>query len=663
MYNDFLRVQEMEDERRAKLLEDERRAKRYNDFLEFQDMDNGIDNSLGREREWRKLMGLDKKQFKGHRAAWETSMHRELSKKERLAESAKSGRKDTTLTPDMKEYLRAVLEVLRGEEPEKFELGRELDRYDQLAEDHKRLVEELFGSDEEEARFWEEADERAKQHGIVLAAGDAEEAELLRSHTVVRGVDVGARGPDERTDSRCAEADVGGSCMLPFSGVSLAQALGHGSATRENAEDGEMDEKQEPAPTPAAPVAAAKAALRARVNEMLRAYHEDPQGEARAAFMGFAQIEWWDLIEPDIPAQRRQELAEYWYTLNQLDQVKVVVYGIVEDATQTVLNLLGQSDLAQAGRISREIRANYNHFNSAPTERNKFLFSQELFTLFFQGFTLLNPPPVQPIMGPPSPRSDASSSSEICLTSARKGKPTRRVPGTDKRFTSAESESECSKPAEAQSDFFGSADEDARFWAQVEKDGRRFKAFLSKEEGARYFGLENFDKAFLQELDEETGKDKSFLKQIVEEVEELGKPDELMESWCREATAEGSSAFGDEKEAKGGSEKPEEKMQTAEEARDIIDLTGPARIDIDLTEDKPPMIDLTEEDFGDWEEPPWPDLPLPEPERDPENPEHCTYMTLVWQLRAHFTEEFKQRSTAAWYMAVWRWCKKERIKG
>ena len=93
-----------------------------------------------------------------------------------------------------------------------------------------------------------------------------------------------------------------------------------------------------------------------------------------------------------------------------------------------------------------------------------------------------------------------------------------------------------------------------------------------------------------------------------------------------------------------------------------VDLTEPVRVEqVDLTEpDEYDSVhmDLTEEAFAVWEDP----TALPRPERDPANPANCRYMTLVWQLRVRFPRQFAQKSTKAWYSAVWRWCDGNDIK-
>ena len=100
-------------------------------------------------------------------------MVEKLSKKELKAESAGSGRKDTTLTGPMKEWLYSVFEVLRGEDPDLFDKDVEFDKYDALAEQHGRSEEEMYGSGSDEAEYWAKMAKHAKEFGIVLTDPEA----------------------------------------------------------------------------------------------------------------------------------------------------------------------------------------------------------------------------------------------------------------------------------------------------------------------------------------------------------------------------------------------------------------------------------------------------------------------------------------------------------
>ena len=101
----------------------------------------------------------------------------------------------------------------------------------------------------------------------------------------------------------------------------------------------------------------------------------------------------------------------------------------------------------------------------------------------------------------------------------------------------------------------------------------------------------------------------------------------------------------EEKEEEKEGEVKQEEEKTDPEVVDLVTPTG----------------DLTLDDLADWADPEVPELP--DAEADPDNAVGAYYMTLVWQLRIRFPREFSQKSTHAWYMAVWRWCKKEGIKG
>ena len=70
---------------------------------------------------------------------------------------------------------------------------------------------------------------------------------------------------------------------------------------------------------------------------------------------------------------------------------------------------------------------------------------------------------------------------------------------------------------------------------------------------------------------------------------------------------------------------------------------------VDLTSDEPQRVDLTTR------------RPLSIPKTPAKRAVNCRVFTLVWQLRLRFPNEFKQKSVKAWYHAVYRWCKRNKL--
>jgi hypothetical protein len=153
--------------------------------------------------------------------------------------------------------------------------------------------------------------------------------------------------------------------------------------------------------------------------------------------MRFDQILWWELIDEEgthLKPEWKEELAQYWLALNEMEPVKVIVYDIVEDKTSFVIAQLYEANTVETRELRKVIRAGYNRYRTASTQKLKFGFAKVLCEHFAVAIALLGPMRKRSL----SPESEVS---DVSLTSRpkKKRKPSppeqpQLIPGTDERF-------------------------------------------------------------------------------------------------------------------------------------------------------------------------------------------------------------------------------------